>query len=69
MIWLLGKGLITTVLQLKAAYISPVPLANYLDPQIDPKMLWFGSNPGIDIPLGSHGSNEALALAPAAHPQ
>lgn len=36
-----------------------MPLANYLDPQIAPKMLWFGSNPGIDIPLGSRDSNEA----------
>ena len=46
-------------LELKAAYISPTLLANYLDPQIDPKMLWFGSTPGKDIPLGSHDSNEA----------
>ena len=47
------------MLQLKAAYISRTPLANYLDPQNDPKMLWFGSTPGRDFPLGSHDSNEA----------
>ena len=47
------------MLQLKAAYISPMRLANYLDLQNDPKMLWFGSNPGRDFPLGSHDNNEA----------
>lgn len=49
----------TTVLPLKAPYTSPTLLASYLGPQIDPKMLWFGSTPGIENPLGSHDSNEA----------
>ena len=42
-----------------------MPLANCLDSQIDPKMLLFGNTPGIDIPPGSHDSNEAyLKLIP-----